>query len=72
MNNQQTVLSYASVFGLIEDANLDPSSDQYSWLGSIVYIAQLVMQPLVAFFLVKLPIGKYALDPYTYSDRYFS
>jgi hypothetical protein len=58
-NMLQTTLSYASVFGLIEDANLDPNSDQYSWLGSIVYIAQLVMQPLVAFFLVKFPIGKF-------------
>ncbi|KAK3209162.1 hypothetical protein GRF29_69g946546 [Pseudopithomyces chartarum] len=55
----KTTLSYASVFGLIEDANLDPSSDQYSWLGSIVYIAQMVMQPLVALLLVKLPIGKF-------------
>ncbi|KZM18966.1 transmembrane transport [Ascochyta rabiei] len=54
----KTALSYASVFGLIEDADLDPNSDQYSWLGSIVYIARLVMQPLVAFFLVKFPIGK--------------
>lgn len=55
----KTTLSYASVFGLIEDANLDPKSDQYSWLGSIVYIAQMVMQPLVALLLVKLPIGKF-------------
>lgn len=55
----KTTLSYASVFGLIEDANLDPKSDQYSWLGSIVYIAQLVMQPLVALMLVKLKIGKF-------------
>ena len=55
----KTTLSYASVFGLIEDANLDPNSDQYSWLGSIVYIAQLVMQPLISFMLVKLPIGKF-------------
>ena len=55
----KTTLSYASVFGLIEDANLDPQSQQYSWLGSIVYIAQLVMQPTVAVLLVKLPIGKF-------------
>ncbi|KAF2996016.1 hypothetical protein E8E13_001866 [Curvularia kusanoi] len=55
----KTTLSYASVFGLIEDAKLNPNSDQYSWLGSIVYIAQLVMQPLVAYFLVKFPIGKF-------------
>ncbi|OAL48502.1 allantoate permease-like protein [Pyrenochaeta sp. DS3sAY3a] len=55
----KTTLSYASVFGLIQDANLDPNSQQYSWLGSIVYIAQLVMQPLVAVLLVKLPMGKF-------------
>jgi hypothetical protein len=54
----KTTLSYASVFGLIDDANLDPNS-QHSWLGSIVYIAQLIMQPLVAFFLVKFPTGKF-------------
>lgn len=53
----KTTLSYASVFGLIKDTNL--VGDQYSWLGSIVYIAQLVMQPPIAYFLVKLPIGKF-------------
>jgi hypothetical protein len=55
----KTTLSYASVFNLVEDANLDPDSDQYSWLGSIVYVAQLVAQPLVAVLLVKLPMGKF-------------
>ncbi|KAF2650538.1 MFS general substrate transporter [Lophiostoma macrostomum CBS 122681] len=55
----KTTLSYASVFNLVQDANLDPDSDQYSWLGSIVYVAQLVMQPLVAVLLVKLPMGKF-------------
>lgn len=55
----KTTLSYASVFGLIKDAKLDPNSQQYSWLGSIVYIAQLVAQPLVAFLLVKLRMGKF-------------
>ncbi|KAJ4363681.1 hypothetical protein N0V83_009978 [Neocucurbitaria cava] len=55
----KTTLSYASVFGLIQDAGLDPNSQQYSWLGSIVYIAQLVMQPIVAVLLVKLRIGKF-------------
>lgn len=53
----KTVLSYAAVFGLIEDTNL--VGDQYSWLGAIVYVAQLVWQPVVAFFLVKLPTGKF-------------
>jgi hypothetical protein len=51
-------LSYASVFGLIDHANL--KGQDYSWLGSVVYIAQLVMQPLIAYFLVKLPTGKFA------------
>ncbi|PGH19080.1 hypothetical protein AJ79_00114 [Helicocarpus griseus UAMH5409] len=49
-------LSYVSIFGIIEDANL--VGQQYSWLGSILYLAQLVMQPLAAFLLVKLPTGK--------------
>lgn len=53
----KTALSYASVFGLIQDTHL--VGDEYSWLGSIVYVAQLVMQPLVAYFLVKLPMGKF-------------
>ncbi|SPN96644.1 probable permease of the major facilitator superfamily [Cephalotrichum gorgonifer] len=49
-------LSYVSIFGIIEDANL--VGKQYSWLGSILYLAQLVFQPLAAFILVKLPYGK--------------
>lgn len=52
----KTTLSYASVFGLIEDANLH--GQQYSWLGSVVYLSQLVVQPLVAYILVKVPLGK--------------
>ncbi|KAF4990193.1 hypothetical protein FGRMN_8614 [Fusarium graminum] len=52
----KATLSYASVFGLIDDANLE--GDQYSWLGSIVFLAQLIMQPPLALALVKLPIGK--------------
>lgn len=53
----KTTLSYASVFGLSQDANLE--KNQLSWLGSIVYIAQLVFQPLVAYSLVRFPIGKF-------------
>lgn len=49
-------LSYVSIFGLTDDAHL--VGQQYSWLGSILYLAQLVMQPLAAFLLVKLPTGK--------------
>jgi MFS family permease len=49
-------LSYTSVFNIQQDAHLH--GKQYSWLGSILYIAQLVMQPLGALLLVKLPTGK--------------
>ncbi|KAI9154843.1 allantoate permease [Paramyrothecium foliicola] len=54
----KTTLSYASVFGLLEDTNLH--NNQFSWLGSIVYIAQMVFQPLVAYALVRFPIGKFS------------
>jgi hypothetical protein len=53
----KATLAYASVFGLITDTNL--KGEEYSWLGSIVYVAQLVMQPLVSISLVKFPIGKF-------------
>ncbi|RAH69451.1 putative MFS transporter [Aspergillus aculeatinus CBS 121060] len=49
-------LSYVSIFGLTTDAHLH--GRQYSWLGSILYLAELVMQPLAALALVKLPTGK--------------
>ncbi|KAE8150255.1 major facilitator superfamily domain-containing protein [Aspergillus avenaceus] len=49
-------LSYVSIFGLVEDANLQ--GQEYSWLGSILYLAQLVMQPVAALLLVKAPTGK--------------
>ena len=49
-------LSYVSIFGISKDARL--VGKQYSWLGSILYLAQLVMQPLAAYLLVKLPTGK--------------
>lgn len=53
----KTTLSYASVFGLIEHTNL--KGDEFSWLGSVVYVAQLVFQPLVAYSLVRFPLGKF-------------
>ncbi|KAJ5677652.1 uncharacterized protein N7477_003285 [Penicillium maclennaniae] len=53
----KSTLSYASVFGLVEKAHLHGS--MYSWLGSVVYVAQLVFQPLVAYLLVKVPLGKF-------------
>ncbi|KAK4118266.1 allantoate permease [Parathielavia appendiculata] len=53
----KNTLSYSAVFGLIADTGL--KGDQYSWLGSVVYVAQLVFQPLVAYILVKFPVGKF-------------
>lgn len=52
----KSTLMYASVFGITEDANL--VGKQLSWLGSILYVASLVAQPLAAVFLVKYPLGK--------------
>lgn len=53
----KATLAYASVFGLIDKTNLQ--GQEYSWLGSIVYVAQLVSQPLVAYLLVRMPLGKF-------------
>lgn len=53
----KATLSYASIFGLIDDTNL--VGDQFSWLGSVVFLAQLIMQLPLALALVKLPIGKF-------------
>ena len=52
----KSALSYVSIFGIMEDAHL--TSKEYSWLGSVLYIAQLIFQPLAALLLVKLPTGK--------------
>lgn len=32
---------------------------QYSWLNSIVYVAELIWQPVSSYLLVKLPLSKY-------------
>ena len=53
----KTTLAYASVFGLVEETGL--VGHQYSWLGAVVYLAQLIAQPLIAYLLVKLPLGKF-------------
>nr|RBR01375.1 hypothetical protein FVER53263_04377 [Fusarium verticillioides] len=52
----KSTLSYSSVFDINTDANLHGT--QFSWLGSSLYLAQLVAQPLAALTLVKLPTGK--------------
>ncbi|KAK5106250.1 hypothetical protein LTS08_000368 [Lithohypha guttulata] len=53
----KATLAYASVFGLVQDTGL--VGRQYSWLGAIVYVAQLVAQPALAYILVKFPLGKF-------------
>ncbi|KIK62936.1 hypothetical protein GYMLUDRAFT_197181 [Collybiopsis luxurians FD-317 M1] len=50
-------LSYTSVFGIVDETGLVGS--QYSWLSSIVYIAQLVWQPVSSYMLLRLPVAKY-------------
>ncbi|KAM0416001.1 hypothetical protein ACHAPT_013056 [Fusarium lateritium] len=53
----KATIAYASIFGIIEDTGL--KGDQFSWLGSIVYVAQLIAQFPLAWLLVKLPIGRF-------------
>ncbi|KAJ7446263.1 MFS general substrate transporter [Mycena galericulata] len=50
-------LSYTSVFGIVTETGL--VGTQYSWLSSIVYVAELVWQPVSSYLLVKLPLSKY-------------
>lgn len=45
------------MFGLVKDTNL--VGHEYSWLGAVVYLAQLVAQPAIAYVLVKFPLGKF-------------
>ncbi|WWC88254.1 uncharacterized protein L201_003161 [Kwoniella dendrophila CBS 6074] len=47
-------LSYAAVFNIQEEAHLVGS--QYSWLTSVVYIAQLCLQPVSSYALIAFPI----------------
>ncbi|KAJ7680774.1 major facilitator superfamily domain-containing protein [Mycena polygramma] len=53
----KSTLSYASVFNLAKDTHL--VGYQYSALGSIVYAAQLIWQPVSSFMLVRLPVGRW-------------
>ncbi|KAJ3503602.1 hypothetical protein NLJ89_g8358 [Agrocybe chaxingu] len=51
------VLSFASVFGISRDTDL--VGEDYSILGSMLYIAQVVAQPISAYILVRLRLSKY-------------
>ncbi len=50
-------VSYTSVFNIVEETHL--VGNQYSWLSSVVYVSQLVFQPLSSYALVRLPVGKW-------------
>ncbi|KIM73607.1 hypothetical protein PILCRDRAFT_99293 [Piloderma croceum F 1598] len=50
----KSVLGYSSIFGLQKEANL--SGYQYSFVGSISAVAQLALQPLSAFLIVRVPV----------------
>lgn len=40
----KTSLNYASLMGIREDANLDPNSQQYSWISSIFYAGYILWE----------------------------
>ncbi|RAH72237.1 MFS general substrate transporter [Aspergillus aculeatinus CBS 121060] len=50
-------LSYAAVFGLIEDLNL--TNSQYSWSSSIFYVGQLVAEYPFIYLMSRLPLTKF-------------
>lgn len=50
-------LSYASVYGLLPDLNL--TSQQYSWLTSCFYLAQLVSEWPFIYLMSRLPLAKF-------------
>ncbi|WWC95843.1 hypothetical protein V866_002710 [Kwoniella sp. B9012] len=53
----KNALSYGAVFDLQKETHLVGS--QYSWLSSSLYLVQLIIQPLAALALVRLPLAKW-------------
>ncbi|WWC60667.1 uncharacterized protein I303_103242 [Kwoniella dejecticola CBS 10117] len=53
----KNALSYGAVFDLQKETHL--VGNQYSWLSSLLYLVQLVIQPLAALALVRLPLAKW-------------
>lgn len=53
----KTTLSYAAIFGIREDLNLQGT--QYSWLSSIFYFGFLAWAFPTNFLMQRLPIGRY-------------
>ncbi|KAJ5242521.1 uncharacterized protein N7469_000848 [Penicillium citrinum] len=52
-------LSYAGVFGLIDDLQLHGT--QFAWLGSIFYVGQLVAEFPAMYLMSRLPLAKFCL-----------
>lgn len=52
-------MSYAAVFDLISATGLHGT--QYSWLTSVVYLAQLIFQPLSSYALIAFPVKYWVL-----------
>lgn len=50
-------LSYAAVFGLMEDLKM--TSSQYSWSSSIFYVGQLVSEWPFIYLMSRLPLTKF-------------
>lgn len=50
-------LAYAAVFGLVTDFDLHGT--QYSWLGSIFFIGQLVSEFPFMYLMSKLPLARF-------------
>lgn len=53
----KTSLSYASLFGVKEDLNLEATD--YNWLLAIFYFGYLAFCFVNNYFLIRLPVGKY-------------
>lgn len=51
------ILSYASVFGMIEELQLQGT--QFSWLGSIFYVGQLVAEFPAMYLMSRLSLAKF-------------
>ncbi|EME42131.1 hypothetical protein DOTSEDRAFT_89608 [Dothistroma septosporum NZE10] len=52
-------LNYASVMGLRTDTNLNPNSQEFSWVGAIFYAGYICWEFPTTYFLRRLPLGKY-------------
>lgn len=50
-------LSYAGVFGHIQDPNM--TNTQYSWWSSIFYVGQLVSEYPFIYLMSRLPLTKF-------------